>query len=165
MTTAIELVIADLRGKLNGQLEGIESSRTRAAVAITIASAGVAVYAPHLDKHPGNLALAGAATFVATAVASIYVLWPHHLTLWPEGDKWKNWTKEYKKYLDENAAAHDLKDESAALLATQMADDMVIWYQSNRTVYLRVQKFLAVAFALALAELGLWSLALFKPWS
>jgi hypothetical protein len=165
MTTAVELVIADLRGKLNAQLEGVESARTRAAVAITIASAGVAVFAPHLGKHPGNLALAGAGTFVGTAFASIYVLWPHRLALWPEGEKWKNWTKDYKKYLDENAATHDLQDESAALLATQMADDMVTWYQSNRKVYLRVQSVLAMAFALALSELGVWSLALFKPWS
>jgi hypothetical protein len=165
MTTAIELVISDLRGKLNGQLDGIESARTRAAVAFTIASAGVAVFAPHLDQHPGNLALAGAATFVATALACIYVLWPHNLTLWPKGDGWKDWTKKYKKYLDENPTVAERGDESAALLATQMADDMADWYQTNRGVYLRVQFFLAIAFGLAVVELVLWSLALFRPWT
>lgn len=161
MTTAIELVIADLRGKLNGQLGGIESARTRAAVAITIASAGVAVFAPHLFKHPGNLALAGASSFVATALASIYVLVPHNLIMWPQGDKWKDWTKQYKKYLDENAAS-DLKDESAALLATQMADDMSEWYQKNKRVYTRVQYLLATAFTFSLVELALWTAALFR---
>ena len=161
MTTAIELVIADLRGKLNGQLAGIESARTRAAVAITIASAGVAVFAPHLFKHPGNLALAGASSFVATAVASIYVLIPHNLTMWPQGDKWKDWTKEYKKYLDENAAS-GLKDESSALLATQMADDMAKWYQENKCVYTHVQYLLATAFVFSLIELALWTGALFR---
>jgi len=161
MTTAIELVIADLRGKLNGQLSGIESARTRAAVAITIASAGVAVFAPHLFKHPGNLALAGASSFVATGLAGIYVLIPHNLIMWPRGDKWKDWTKEYKKYLDENAAS-DLKDESAALLATQMADDMAEWYKKNRRVYTRVQYLLATAFTFSLVELALWTAALFR---
>jgi hypothetical protein len=54
MASAGELLIAELRDKLDGQLKTLESARTRAGVAISASGVIAGLFAQHLKAPIGN---------------------------------------------------------------------------------------------------------------
>jgi hypothetical protein len=155
MAAAAAMLVDNLRGKLDGQLAALESARTRAAVALSISGVVAGLLGPGLLKAPGNLGLAAVASVVVTAVPAIYVLVPHGLTLWPEGDGWRTWLTEYTTWLTETKQP----DNSEALLQSSMLGDMTKWYTANRAVLRRKEWATALSFAGVIVELVLWALA------
>lgn len=156
MASAAEMLVDNLRGKLDGQLAAVESARTR-AVALSISGVIAGLFGPGLLKSAGNLSLAAVASVVVTAVPAIYVLVPHRLRIWPEGDGWKEWLTKYTTWMKE----HKQPDNSEALLQSRMLDDMTGWYTANRPVLDRIQWAMALSFAGVIVQLVLWALAAF----
>lgn len=157
MASAAEILVDNLRGKLDGQLAALESARNRAAVALSISGVIAGLFAPSLLKSPGSLSLAAVASVVLTAVPAIYVLVPHRLTLWPEADGWRTWLTEYTTWMTQ----HQQPDNSQALLQSRMLDDMAGWYAANRPVISKTQWAMAASFTGVIVQLILWALAAF----
>jgi hypothetical protein len=157
MASAAELLVENLRGKLDGQLAALESARTRAAVALSVSGVIAGLFGPDLLTSPGNLSLAAIASLIVTAAPSIYVLVPHKLTLWPQGDGWRTWLDQYGRWV----ADHNQPDNSQALLESQMLSDMATWYATNRPVLDNVQWATAVSFIGVVLQLVFWALAAF----
>jgi hypothetical protein len=151
MSSAAELLVSDLRGKLNGQLSALESARTRAAVGLSVSGVVAGLFGPKLLSSPNNLALAAIALLGLTALLSVYVLIPHDMTLWPEGDGWLGWADE-----------HNANELAGPTLALTMAKDMAVWYKSNESMLERVQWALTLAFVGLTVQLVLWTLSVFK---
>jgi hypothetical protein len=158
VASAADLLVENLRGKLDSQLSALESSRTRAAAALSVSGVVAGLFGPGLLKSPGNLALAAVAAVIASAVPAIYVLVPHKLTLWPQGDGWRTWLTEYSAWV----AAHNQPDNSEALLESRMLDDMAGWYAVNKPVLSKIQWALAASFIGVVAQLIFWALAAFR---
>ena len=71
----------------------------RAAVALSVSGVIAGLFGPDLLKSPGNLSLAAIASLTVTAVPAIYyVLAPHKLTQWPQGDGWRKWLEDYLEW-------------------------------------------------------------------
>lgn len=157
MASAAEMLVDNLRGKLDGQVAGLESARTRAAVALSVSGVIAGLFGPDLLKSPGNLSLAAIASLIVTAVPAVYVLVPHKLTLWPKGDGWGKWLDDYLKW----AGDHDQPDNSQALLQSRMLSDMAAWYASNAPMLDKIQWAMAVSFFGVVLQLVFWTLAVF----
>jgi hypothetical protein len=151
------MLVDNLRGKLDGQLAALESARTRAAVALSVSGVVAGLFGPGLLKSPGNLSLAAVASVVLSAAPAVYVLVPHKLRLWPEGDGWRAWLTEYNAWMTE----HNQPDQSEALLQSRMLDDMAKWYAANRPVLTGIQWAMAVSFVGVVVQLALWASATF----
>jgi hypothetical protein len=157
MASAADLLVDNLRGKLDGQLSALESARTRAAAALSVSGVVAGLFGTDLLKSPSNLGLAAVASLIASAFPAIYVLIPHKLTLWPEADGWRTWLTEYNNWV----AAHNQPDNSQALLESRMLDDMAGWYAANRPMLSKIQWALAISFIGVVAQLIFWTLAAF----
>lgn len=157
MASAAEMLVENLRGKLDGQVAALESTRTRAAVALSVSGVIAGLFGPDLLKSPGNLGLAAIASLIVTAAPAIYVLVPHKLTLWPQGDGWRKWLDEYGQWV----AAHHQPDNSQALLESRMLSDMATWYATNKPVLDKIQWAMAVSFIGVVLQLIFWTLAAF----
>jgi hypothetical protein len=157
MASAADLLVENLRGKLDGQLAALESARTRAAAALSVAGVVAGLFGPGVLKSPGNLGLAAIGCLVASAVPAIYVLVPHRLVLWPQGDGWRTWLTDYARWAEE----HQQPDNSQALLESRMLDDMAVWYARNKPALDRIQWALAMSFAFVVAQILFWALGAF----
>lgn len=157
MTTAIELIVTDLRGKLNGQLAALESARTRAAVALSISGVAAGLFGPRLPEHPGGWYLAAIIALAVTGLLTLYVLKPRRLTLWPEGEGWRQWATDYQTWTEK----YHQPDNSGALLASKMADNMSGWYVQNKDTINRTQWALTLAFLGVAVQLLCWTIPLF----
>jgi disulfide bond formation protein DsbB len=157
MASAAEMLVDNLRGKLDGQIDALESARTRAAVALSVSGVIAGLFGPNLLTTRGNLALAAIASLVVSAGPAIYVLVPHKLTLWPEGEGWRAWLDAYGKWATENQQP----DDSEALLQSQALNDMAKWYNANKPVLNNVQWAMAISFAGVVLQLVFWAMAAF----
>lgn len=150
MPSPADLLVTDLRGKLNGQLSALESARTRAAVGLSVSGVVAGLFGTQLVSNPNDLALAAASLLGLTAILSIYVLMPHDMTLWPEGGAWLQWAKD-----------HNTNDQAGPLLALTMATDMSGWYEKNTAMLNRIQWALGFSFVGLAIQLVLWTIATF----
>jgi hypothetical protein len=158
MATAIELIVTDFRGKLDGQLAALESARTRASVALATSGVVAGLVLPNkLGHRPGIWFGLGVASLFFTALCTLEIMRPRKLILWPEGDGRLDWSREYQAYIEE----HPQEDRSGEILIPQMADDMAGWYRSNKGRLTWIQRTLTAAFVGVALQFGFWGVALF----
>jgi hypothetical protein len=157
MASAAEMLVENLREKLDGQLATLESARTRAAVALSVSGVIAGLFGPGLLASPGNLSLAAVASLILTAAPAIYILVPHKLRLWPEGNGWRTWLDQYTRWV----AEHNQPDNSEAILESRMLDDMATWYATNKPVLSKIQWALVISFIGVVVQLLFWALAAF----
>jgi hypothetical protein len=161
LTSPPELVMADWRAKVNGQLSDLESARTRAGVAIAASGVIVGLFAQHLTGHIGNWGLAALAAFVLGALPAIWILLPHKMTVTSKGNDWITWAGKWNAFVAGNVVqAHPSPmandDRGGAQLALEMADSMRNWYSENVPTLNRVQRCVAIAFAAVLIQMVCW---------
>ena len=88
MTTPAELLVTEIRAKLDGQTATLESARTRAATALSASGVIAGLFAQHLKGSIGNWGLAALAAFALGALLALWILWPRKMTLSPDGKDW-----------------------------------------------------------------------------
>ena len=166
MTSPAELLLTEIRGKLNGQLTTLESVRTRAAVALSVSGVVAGLFGQHLFSHPGNWALAALAAFVAGAIPAIWILAPHGMTLAPEADGWIRFAVEHearsREQLVSDSAVKDPEangDVAAAQLAAQMLPSMATWYRDNEPTLKCIHVALVASFVGVVIQLACWSVS------
>jgi hypothetical protein len=158
MASAIELMIVDFRGKLDGQWAALESARTRAAVALATSGVVAGLVLPsRVGHHLHGWVALGVLAMALTVICALEVMRPHKLTLWPEGKNRLDWFHQYQAYIEQ----HPQVDNSAELFMPQMAEDMVKWYEQNRGKLRWEQRFLTVAFFGVALQFFFWGQVLF----
>jgi hypothetical protein len=160
MSSAAEILLPEIRGKLDGQRDALESARTRAAVALTLSGVVAGFFVQSKGKHVGNWEIAALVAFVVSGITGVYVLFGHKMRIVPVGRGWVDWAKdaERERRLAVNAAGPP-EDTSGPHLAAQMADDMLRWYGLNKPMLSKVQAALAVTWAAVLLQILLWAIS------
>jgi|ERR1019366_4746130 hypothetical protein len=164
VSSPAELLLSELRGKIDGQLATLESLRTRAAVALSVAGVIAGLFGQRLDSHPGNWVLAAIAAFLAGAIPAVWILAPHKMTIAPKADDWIRFAVEHEAWsrqqLTLNAERRDPESEGdvgAAQLAAQMVTSMADWYKHNEPTLKWAHKAILVAFVAVVVQLACWS--------
>ena len=158
MTSAIEIIVTDFRGKLDGQLAALESARGRAAVALATSGVVAGLVLPNkLGHHPGTWFVLGVVALAFTALCTLEIMRPRKLTLWPEGQGRLDWSRQYQASIQE----HPQEDKSGEVLIPQMAEDMAGWYKSNKVRLTWIQRVLTAAFFGVALQFAFWGVALF----
>jgi hypothetical protein len=164
MTSPAELLLSEIRGKVDGQLSTLESVRTRAAVALSVSGVVAGLFAQHLSVSPGNWTLGALAAFVVGAIPAVWILAPHKLTIAPKADDWIRFATEHEVWSREQLNAGTAQDDpetsgdlAAAQLAAQMLPSMADWYKANEPVLKCVHIALSAAFVGVVLQLGCWA--------
>jgi MFS family permease len=162
MASAGELLIAELRDKLDGQLKTLESARTRAGVAISASGVIAGLFAQHLKAPIGNWGLAAIAAFVVGTFPAVWILLPHRMTLSPKAAEWIDFAASHQKYVqahlehvegDPNATG----ELGAAQLAVPMVKSMNGWYEKNGPLLNAVHLAVAIAFIGVVVQIICWA--------
>ncbi len=162
MGSPAELLLSEMRTKLDGQLATLESARTRAAVALSVSGVIAGLFAQHLTHPVGNWALAALAAFVVGGVPALWVLGPHKMTLSPNADDWIRFSTENEAWVKGQMAQptpdpQATGDLGTAELAVRMLSDMNKWYGKNAPMLKWVHGCLAVAFLAVIVQLVCWA--------
>ena len=149
MSSAAELLLGEIRAKLDGQLSTMESIRTRAVAALSVSGVVGALFGAKLVGQRSWEAYVAIAAFVISSLVAIYALIPHGLRLRPIGEKWLKWATE-----------HLHNPASGEVLALQMSEDMAEWYKGNQPKLKRLHWAIALAFVGVGVQLVFWVVAL-----
>jgi hypothetical protein len=161
MTSPAELVLAEIKAKVDGQLAALESARTRAGVAIAASGVIVGLFAQHLSSPIGNWGLAALAAFVVGGFPAIWILLPHKMTLNSKSNKWVEWAGAWDTFVKDSLGLPDASllandDRGGAQLALTMAKSLRGWYQENESTLDWVQRCVAASFAAVLIQMVCW---------
>jgi hypothetical protein len=161
MTSPAEILLAEMRGKLDGQLATLESARTRAAVAVSASGIVAGLFAQHLTAPIGNWAIAALAAFVVGSLPAVWILLPHEMTLNPNAGKWIEWSATYDAFVRGNAVQPTpnplaTSDLGGSQLAVSMLPSMQIWYEKNGPLLKKVHRCTTAAFAAVVVQLVCW---------
>jgi hypothetical protein len=164
VTSPAELLLSEIRGKVDGQLAALESVRTRAAVALSVSGVIAGLFGQKLSSSPNHWALAALAAFVIGATPAVWILTPHNLTIAPEADDWIRFAVEHEAWSREELIAGTAHldpetsgDVAAAQLAAQMLPSMAEWYKQNEPTLEKINQALAVSFVFVVVQLGCWA--------
>jgi hypothetical protein len=164
MTSPAELLLTELRGKLDGQLATLESVRTRAAVALSVSGVIAGLFGQHLVAHPDNWAVAALAAFVVGSAPAIWILAPHFLTVAPDAADWIRFAEEHEAWSrglrnagEEGTDPEANGDVAAAQLAAQMLPSMAKWYTDNEPTLKWSHRALMAAFIGVVVQLVCWA--------
>jgi hypothetical protein len=155
VTSPAELLVAEMRSRLDGQVATLESARTRAAVVLSVSGVIAGLFAQHLSHHIGNWGLAALATFVVGGIPAVWILGPHKLTVSPQGDDWIRFATQDMEWSKENPA-HASGDLGAAELAVQMVPSMRGWGDDNEKVLKWIHKAIVIAGAGVIVQMACW---------
>jgi MFS family permease len=184
MSSPAELLLTEMRGKLDGQLATLESARTRASVALSVSGVIAGLFGQHLLTHPNNWTIAAIAAFVVGAIPAVWILTPHkNLRFSPKGKKWIRFAEGHFKWSTQqlalaNASGRGLTrrftpsvrravrtvkedpeisgDVATAQLAVQMVRSMAKWYRKNQPLLAWVHRALATTFVGVVVQLACW---------
>lgn len=161
MTSPGELLLAEMRTKLDGQLATLESVRTRAAVVLSVSGVIAGLFAGHLKQPIGNWGIAALAAFVIGNLPAIWILWPHKMTLSPKADDWIRFATENDAWVRGQLTQPEptptaTADFGAAELALRMLPDMNDWYTANAPMLKKIHRCLAVAAGGVVIQLACW---------
>jgi hypothetical protein len=162
MGSPAELLISEMRTKLDGQLATLESARTRAAVALSVSGVIAGLFAQHLIHPVGNWGLAALCAFVLGGAPALWILGPHDMTLSPKADDWIRFATQNDTWV-RGQASQEIPDPEAtaelgtAELALQMVPSMNEWYGKNAPMLKRIHWCLALAFLAVIVQLICWA--------
>ena len=168
MASPAELLLGEMRTKLDGQLSTLESARTRAAVVLSVSGVIAGLFAQHLTHPVGYWGLAALASFVVGGIPAVWILGPHKMTLSPEASDWIRFATQNNTWvrgqLSQEAPHPEATGElGAAELAVQMLPSMNKWYEDNDPILRWVHRALRMAGAGVIVQLGCWFAAALAP--
>lgn len=148
MGSAAEILLAELRTKLDGQTATLESLRTRAAVILSASGVIAGFLVPHFGKDVGDWTLAALAALIAGDIPAIAIIFPHKMKTSPEGNDWIEFAGDNEAWVATQARlrqrprllrrvrkwkleADATLELGAAQLAVQMVTSMNKWYKDN----------------------------------
>jgi hypothetical protein len=161
VASAAELLLGELRTKLDGQLGTLESARTRAAVALSASGVVAGLFAQHLTRPIGNWGLAAMAALILGGLPSIWILGPHKMTLSPKADDWITFAMGDDEWVRGQARQEKPDPEAtgelgASQLAVQMLPSLTKWYDDNGPMLGKIHMCLALAFLALVVQLLCW---------
>jgi hypothetical protein len=164
MPSPAELLLAEMRTKLDGQIATLESLRTRSAVVLSVSGVIAGLFAQGLNGPIGNWGIAALIVFVLGSVPAIWILWPHKMTLSPQGEGWIEFAKGNDKWVrgqlkSESPDPEASFDLGASELALTMLPSMQRWYAGNAPMLDFLHKCLAVAAMGVVVQLICWGAA------
>jgi hypothetical protein len=165
VTSPAELLLAELRAKVNGQLATLESVRTRAGVVLSASGVIAGLFAQHLS-HVGNWGIAALSAFVVGGLPALWIIAPHSMIVSPLGDDWLRFANEHEEWVEAEAQQphpDPLADQDlgGAELANRMAADMNSWYYENEGMLNHIHWALVLAGLGTVVQLACWGGATF----
>jgi len=164
MGSPAELLLSEMRTKLDGQLATLESARTRVAVLLSVSGVIAGLFAQNLKGHIGVWGIAALVAFVIGGIPAIWILGPHKMTLSPQADGWIEYAKKQFDFVkgqlgQEHPDPSATGDLGAAELANVMLPSMQDWYSENNPILKWVHLGLAVSAAAVVAQMICWGVA------
>jgi hypothetical protein len=164
MGSPAELLLDELRRKLDGQLSTLESVRTRTTVILSASAAVVGFFINRGIGHDNSWQQAALCLFVIGGVISGWIIAPHNLTLAPKGNDWIRYAKEHQVWKEsqvdlDGATRQSLGDKGTETLAVAMAESMNTWYSDNAAVQKLVNLTFKFLMVIVLAQFVCWILS------
>jgi hypothetical protein len=164
MSSPAELLLSEMRTKLDGQLATLESARTRVAVLLSVSGVIAGLFAQNLKGHIGGWGVAALVAFVVGGIPAIWILGPHKMTLSPKADGWIDYAQQQFDFVkgqmsEEHPDPTATGDIGAAELANVMLPSMQIWYSSNAPILRWVNRGMAISAAAVVVQMICWGVA------
>jgi hypothetical protein len=161
VSSAAEVLLGELRTKVDGQIATLESARTRAAVALSASGVVAGLFAQHLTRPVGNWGLAALAAFVAGGLPAIWILGPHKMTVSPKGDEWITFATGNDAWVrgqvqEDKPHPEATGELGASELAVQMVSSLNGWYETNQSMLKWINRCIAAAFLALIVQLICW---------
>ncbi len=162
MTSPAELLVDEIRDKLDGQLATLESARTRAGVAVSASGVIAGLFAQHLKEPIGNWGVAAIAAFVVSVFPAVWILLPHRMTLSPKAGEWIDFAAKHDAFVRGNLDQQTRHPEASgdlgvAQLAVAMVESMNTWYAKNGPLLDAVHLCVGIAFAGVMVQIICWA--------
>jgi hypothetical protein len=167
MGSPAELLITELRSKLDGQVQTLESARTRAGIAVSAAGVIAGLFATHLTPPIGWSGRVALLVFGVGTLPAVWIFWPHRMKVNPEANEWIAWAKVHEAFVRGNVGHPDASplasgDLGSAELAAVMLPNMQRWFMENQGMLRWIHICVGACFLAVLLQAACWIAAIWS---